>query len=161
MGSISLQGANGFVGGGGIDCGLTQNIILGVEYDYYGFRPTDQLGVTAFNGFGPENFTSIKIRFRRSPATSTSCSISAGRQQAPPTERWYPLHTAALGREGIWLQASSRPRLFSTRQLPAVTFALAICLQPQKQNASQKALCYRSFAGSLCAPKKRLARWRT
>lgn len=60
MGSIGLQGANGFVAGGGIDYGLTQNIILGIEYDYYGFRPTDQLGVTTFNGFVPENFTGIK-----------------------------------------------------------------------------------------------------
>jgi outer membrane immunogenic protein len=60
MGSVSLQGANGFVGGGGIDYGLTQNIIVGIEYDYYGFRPTDQLGVTVFNGFAPENFTGIK-----------------------------------------------------------------------------------------------------
>ena len=60
MGSMSLQGANGFVGGGGIDYGLTRNIILGIEYNYYGFRPTDQLGVTTFNGFVPENFTDIK-----------------------------------------------------------------------------------------------------
>jgi outer membrane immunogenic protein len=60
MGSMSLQGANGFVGGGGIDYGLTRNIILGIEYNYYGFRPTDRPGVTTFNGFGPQNFTDIK-----------------------------------------------------------------------------------------------------
>lgn len=37
--------ANGYVVGGGIEWGVMKNFVLGVEYDYYGFKAPDQLNV--------------------------------------------------------------------------------------------------------------------
>ena len=56
--AVSSNSVSGFVAGGGIEYGLTRNWIVGVEYDYYGFRNSDRLAVNTL-GFGPQNFRSI------------------------------------------------------------------------------------------------------
>jgi len=54
----SSNSVSGFVAGAGIEYGLTRNWIVGIEYDYYGFRNHDQLGVN-LPVLGTFNFRSI------------------------------------------------------------------------------------------------------
>ncbi|MGB6508046.1 MAG: hypothetical protein WBF07_07865, partial [Xanthobacteraceae bacterium] len=56
--AASSNSVSGFVAGAGIEYGLTQNWIVGVEYDYYGFRNSDQLAVNTPIA-GLQNFRSI------------------------------------------------------------------------------------------------------
>jgi outer membrane immunogenic protein len=48
---------NGYVAGGGIEYGLTPNIILGVEYDYIRFSNQSGLLVTGITPFNSTDFT--------------------------------------------------------------------------------------------------------
>ena len=56
--AASSNSVSGFLAGAGIEYGLTQNWIVGVEYDYYGFRNQDQLRVN-IPPTGTANFRSI------------------------------------------------------------------------------------------------------
>jgi outer membrane immunogenic protein len=51
--------ANGFVVGAGVEYGVTQNFVLGLEYDYYGFKIGDQNNVQQ-GAFIAQNLINIK-----------------------------------------------------------------------------------------------------